>query len=170
MVESTLTPFIPEDRTRTWGNHTFELVCAIHPQTDEVGKIREFMPQARYQNRKGYSLSLYGHGPYCKFSIPENMRDAGVYVLTVDGKPVYIGECINLSSRFNIGYGNISPRNCYEGGQLTNCRVNNSVYSIAKAGYQIELWFLRAPNSKSIEAKLIEALQPEWNRKGILSR
>lgn len=170
MLEPTVTPPVPDDETRVWDNYTFKLVCAIRPQIDEAGKIREFMPQAQYQNRKGYLLNPYGQGPFCKFRILNNIHDAGVYVLTVDGRPVYVGECINLSDRYNSGYGNISPRNCYQGGQPTNCRVNNSVYNVAKAGHQIELWFFRTTKPRFIEIRLIEILRPEWNRRGIPSK
>lgn len=155
-----------ESLTKTWGNHTFERVCTIRPETDGAGNIREFMPQAQYQNRKGLPLNLYGHGPFCKFRIPNDKRYAGVYVITADRKAIYVGECINLSSRHNNGYGNISPRNCYAGGQLTNCRINNWIYNTAKTGQQTELWFLRTANRKTIESELINTLQPEWNRQG----
>ena len=30
--------------------------------------------------------------------------------------------------RYNNGYGRISPRNCFQGGQSTNCRVNNLIF------------------------------------------
>jgi hypothetical protein len=94
------------------------------------------------------------------------VRYAGAYVLTVDDNPAYVGECINLSSRYNNGYGNISPRNCYAGGQLTNCRINHLIHNAVNAGQQIKLWFLRTANRKTIEAELINALKPEWNRQG----
>lgn len=152
-----------ENTMRTWGVYTFYWVCAICPETNETGKIREFMPQDNYENRKGLSLNPYGHGPFCKFRIPSNTRYAGVYILTLDGHEVYVGECLQLSARYNSGYGNISPRNCYEGGQRTNCRINNLVYNVARAGKQIELWFLKTPDRKIIEAELIDALHPKWN-------
>jgi hypothetical protein len=34
----------------------------------------------------------------------------GVYILTVNSDPHYVGECVNLSRRFNGDYGNISPK------------------------------------------------------------
>jgi hypothetical protein len=155
-----------ESTTKTWGNHTFEKVCIIRLERDGAGNVREFTPQAQYRNRKGLPLNPYGHGPFCKFRIPNDQRFAGVYVLTVDQQAIYVGECINLSSRYNKGYGTISPRNCYSGGQLTNCRINNMVYKATKAGQQIELWFCRTDNRKDIESELINTLSPKWNRQG----
>ena len=76
----------------------------------------------------------------------------------------YIGECANLSKRFNMGYGNISPKNCFKGGQETNCRLNNLLYTAALAGGCISLWFLQTANYKSVEAQLRRALNPPWNR------
>jgi len=90
-------------------------------------------------------------------------------VLTVDAEAVYVGECVNLSSRYNNGYGNISPRNCYEGGQRTNCRINHLVYKAASDGRLIDLWFLKTARYKTIESELINSLQPAWNRRGIIT-
>jgi hypothetical protein len=85
-------------------------------------------------------------------------------VLTVDGAPQYVGECANLSARFNAGYGNISPKNCFKGGQETNCRLNNLLYAALLAGKRMSLWFFRTANYKSVEAALRRALNPTWNR------
>jgi hypothetical protein len=153
---------------RNWSDYNFKLVGTIQPEIDDVGKMREYFPQTKYRNQKGLSLSPNGHGPFCKFRILNNWRFAGVYALTIDGRVIYIGECFDLSSRFNNGYGNISPRNCYEGGQPTNCRINNLIYNSVKSGNKIDLWFLRTDNRMFIEAKLIKTYQPEWNRKGII--
>lgn len=153
--------------TRTWGNNTFLWICSIHPEIDETGKIKEFIPHVHYKNFKGLSLNLYGCGPFCKFRIPNDNDSSGVYVLTIEEEAKYIGECVKLSSRFNNGYGNISPRNCYKGGQLTNCRINNLIYNVSKCGGHIELWFLKIGTRKIIETHLIDFLRPEWYRKTI---
>lgn len=87
-----------------------------------------------------------------------------MYVLTVDNEMRYVGECANLSGRFNTGYGNISPKNCFKGGQETNCRLNNLVYSTAVAGKRISLWYLQTTDHKAIEAALRSALKLAWNR------
>jgi hypothetical protein len=51
------------------------------------------MPQAQYQNRKRLPLNLYGHGPFCKFRIPNDKRFAGVHQDT-DLSGVVIGRII----------------------------------------------------------------------------
>lgn len=161
---------MPVNATRSWGNYTFELICPLSPEIDDAGAIRTFMPQAQYENLRGLRLNPYGQGPFCRFHIPTNLPYEGVYVLTLSDNPVYVGECESLSSRYNSGYGNISPRNCYEGGQNTNCRLNNLIYTTAIAAKSTDLWFLRTAERKTIEAELIGILQPPWNQKGISQR
>lgn len=95
------------------------------------------MPQSRYNNGKNLPVNRYGQGPFCKFRIPNGQHYSGVYAVMVGRQVKYIGECENLSSRFNMGYGNISPRNCFRGGQETNCRLNNLICEVAKRGESI---------------------------------
>lgn len=124
----------------------------------------QFMPQGRYRNARNLPLNSYGAGPFCKFTIPGRFQACGVYVLTVDAELRYIGECANLSNRFNMGYGNISPKNCFKGGQETNCRLNNLLYTAALAGGRTSLWFLQTAHYKLVEVQLRRALNPPWNR------
>jgi hypothetical protein len=63
-----------------------------------------------------------------------------------------------------MGYGNISPRNCYVGGQPTNCRINSLILEMYKRGSQIELLFYETRDRFNIERTLINELNPEWNR------
>jgi hypothetical protein len=63
-----------------------------------------------------------------------------------------------------MGYGNISPRNCFKGGQETNCRINNLIYETAKEGVSISLWFLNTQDHKSVEGELLMDKGPDWNR------
>lgn len=151
---------------RNWSIAGFEFgyVCAISPRRTADGLIEIFMPQKRYANAKGVPLNNYGFGPFCKFTIPNSYLRGGVYVISVDGEPRYVGECANLSSRFNNGYGNISPRNCFVGGQQTNCRVNNLILSSVQAGSVIALWFFPTDDYKTMEAALRSALRLAWNR------
>jgi hypothetical protein len=144
--------------------YEFEHICAIEPMRDTDDSVRVFMPQDRYKNPRNLPLNRYGAGPFCKFKIASRFRASGVYVLTVDEEIRYVGECANLSARFNAGYGNISPKNCFKGGQETNCRLNNLVYTAAKAGERISLWFFRTADYKSVEALLRTTLNPAWNR------
>ncbi|TPM41393.1 GIY-YIG nuclease family protein [Mesorhizobium sp. B2-3-4] len=123
-----------------------------------------FAPQDRYTKRDAYPLNHYGAGPFCKFKISNRINESGVYVFVIGDAVHYIGECANLSKRFNMGYGNISPKNCYKGGQETNCRVNNLVCEAATAGREIALWFLSTADYKTIELTLRAANRTAWNR------
>jgi hypothetical protein len=146
------------------GEYKFIKVCNLSPELDEKGNLKTFMPQSRYLNQKSLPLNKYGRGPFCKFKIPRNYKTSGVYAIVADGEIKYIGECVNLSSRYNMGYGVISPRNCYKGGQETNCRINNLILQEASQGNQLSLWFFETDDYKKIEIKLLEKHNPEWNR------
>ncbi len=111
-------------------------------------------------------MNPYGDGEFCKFCIHVSKGMSGVYILTigVDNKVKYIGEYVDLLSRFNNGYGTISPRNCYEGGQPTNCRINKKILESIQSGQKVKLWYHPAKDErKKIEASLIQNLKPEWN-------
>jgi len=110
------------------------------------------------------SLHKYGRGPFCQFRIPKNLLYEGVYALKEGQAIIYIGMCQNLSDRFNArGYGTISPRNCFDGGQHTNCKINNSILKSIKKGRKIELWFYPTHDRHLVESRLILRLQPSWN-------
>jgi len=146
-------------------SYQFKWLYTIEPKRDSNnGQIKQFMPQSRYRNIKKLPLNKYGEGPFCRFKIPNNYNVSGVYAISVENKIKYIGECLNLSSRYNMGYGIISPRNCFSDGQETNCRINNLIYKTANSGSRISLWFLQTENYKAIESKIRESEQFEWNR------
>ncbi len=145
--------------------YCFVYVCDIVPRRDkEKGDVFVDHPQSRYANLKGLSLHTEGTGPFCKFQIPSKNSREGVYALLVNGDVRYVGKCNNLSQRFNQGYGNISPRNCFEGGQVTNCRVNHCILEATRQGDRIELYFLETRASDSVERHLLSGLLPPWNR------
>jgi hypothetical protein len=145
-------------------NVTFQYVCDIEPERNPDGAVCRYMPQERYANERELSLNRYGEGPFCKFKIPANWSHNGVYALVVEGAVRYIGECVNLSSRYNMGYGNISPRNCFVGGQETNCRINSLIFTEAQQQKRITLWFCRTNDYKGLESQLRVQLQLDWNR------
>jgi len=144
--------------------YDFEHVCDIEPTYGPDGSIQQFTPQDRYKNVRNLPLNKYGAGPFCKFKIPSRFQSSGVYALTMDYDIRYIGECANLSARYNAGYGNISPKNCFRGGQETNCRLNNLVYLPAAAGERISLWFFQTTDYKAVEMILRSTLKLIWNR------
>jgi len=142
----------------------FNYVCDITPDRDNNGDVKEFSPQKDYDNKKGLKLNKYGDGSFCKFKIPKDYQKAGVYIISVDESPKYVGECENLSIRFNSGYGNISPRNCYTGGQQTNCRINKLILDSVKNSHSIKLFFQETNKKFMLEEMLIDQLSPEWNK------
>ena len=154
---------------KTIGNHTFQYIGAINLVRDHKGSVIEVFPQSRYRNSGNLPLNNYGRGPFCKFRVAKGNQDGGVYVIMCEQMPVYVGESENLDRRFSSnGYGGISPRNCFKGGQETNCRVNNLVLKAAKRGCNLVLWFYALEGGKlvrvEIETGLINELRPEWNR------
>lgn len=142
---------------------TFNRIASLEPDKGIDGKIKEYLPQSRYKNAGGLQLHKYGRGPFCRFRIANDQNEAGVYIFAIDGTIKYAGECLDLSRRINTGYGNISPRNCFEGGQSTNCRLNNLVLQKIKEGNIINLYFYATGNRKKVEADLLRKYQPVWN-------
>lgn len=140
-------------------------VCQIIPITDENKVPMEFFPQERYENKKNLSLNKYGNGPFCKFTINRKFSGkSGVYIISVNDEIQYVGECDDLHKRFFMGYGNISPRNCFEGGQPTNCRINSEILKCNKSQEKVQLYFLETRDRYNIEHELILKLKPSWNK------
>lgn len=118
------------------------------------GKVKEYYPQNNYKNKDGLSLFYYGSGAFCHFSI-DAPSVSGVYLWMVENEIIYIGETLDLRQRFNVGYGNIAPRNCYVGGQSTNCKMNKVVMEYYKKGKPVNLYFYATPNYKRVELELL---------------
>lgn len=146
--------------------YEFEYVCDILPDTDSNGTIVELYPQEKYRKKGSSKLHKYGSGPFCKFRISNDWTGKqGVYLIVVNQRIEYVGECDDLASRYNTGYGNISPRNCFVGGQSTNCKVNNNILKELKNGKCVKLYFHESTNRFVVEDVLIEKLTPLWNSK-----
>jgi hypothetical protein len=159
--------------TKIFGNRTFCKVCDILPVT-ENDKIKKYSPQKRYDNVKNRKIHNDGRGSFCKFSIPKGYKcKQGIYILLVNGSPKYAGESEDLQDRFDANYGNISPRNCYTGGRITNCRLNKCILNEYENNCTIELFFsetrtLDAAGRKEIERSLIDELDLKrngWNKR-----
>src|SRR5687768_14084405 len=143
-------------------NIPFRFVCDIKPERDLNGRIREYMPQARYKGAGVSRLNSHGVGPFCRFTVPRNLRFAGVYAVTVSLQTKYIGECANLASRWGLGqYGSIQPKNCYVGGQSTNCKINNYIFKSCHDGQSVQLWFYQTENYIILERLLRVELRPD---------
>ncbi len=147
----------------------FSYVGLILPERDERGAVILEVPQSRFRNVRNLSLHQYGGGPFCRFRVAQGWRRSSIYVLASGNTPLYVGECRDLEERWGArGYGNISPRNCYEGGQQTNCRINNLIFQKTSAGEELTLWFHQldgdAQTRRAVESGLVAALKPPWNK------
>lgn len=150
---------------RRIGGRKFQRVGAIKLETAAMGRPRTYRPQARYNNVRRLSLHKYGALEYCRFSIAGGDHREGVYALTVGRRVVYVGECSDLAQRFGSrGYGAISPRNCYEGGQSTNCKINHLILRSTRVRKKVVLWFFPTKRRKSTEAEIIGKMSPPWNK------
>lgn len=146
------------------GGRLFRKVCDVEPARDESGKVIEDRPHQRFRNVRGLRLHGYGEGPFCRFRIPSGYSGkGGVYLLRLNGDWVYAGKAEDLGVRFNQGYGSIYPRNCFEGGRQTNCRINHLILEEIKKGSLIELFFHETDDLDSVERENIEKLHPPWN-------
>ena len=143
--------------------YTFKSICLIEPEVDDLGMVIKYMPQSRYHKRELVPLNKHGKGPFCKFRIDKSLLVEGVYIICLNDEPVYIGECLNISNRFNNGFGQISPKNCYRNGQSTNCKVNNFIFKESVRGSTIELMFHATNDRKIVETELINKLNHLWN-------
>ncbi|WP_438730795.1 GIY-YIG nuclease family protein [Parasphingorhabdus sp. DH2-15] len=158
-------------KTIHFARYEFKHICKIEVCRNDQGEILEHFPQSRYSKAATTQLHKYGSGPFVKFTIPKSLNKSGVYIITVsnqektvNNKEKYVGETKDLTKRYNSGYGNISPRNCFKGGQETNCRLNFNIYNEIKKGNQVDLWFFETFDFKTIEIELRAKKKPEWNR------
>ncbi len=154
---------------RCFNNRDFEHLGTIELERGADGQVRTFLPQANYFGAALAKLHAYGAGPFCRFRINRKRHDGGLYVLTLDDAPVHAGECVDVGRRWGPnGYGGISPRNCFQGGQPTNCRVNAVILLEALLGRRLDLWFSPFAGTRedrlAAETDLIRSLNPAWNR------
>ena len=143
----------------------FKFANEIIPERDENGSVRQYLPQSQYSKATTSKVHKHGAGPFCRFSIKTlEHAAAAVYVITVDSHPQYVGETVDAHQRFGpTGYGLISPRNCYKGGQSTNCKINNFIYAAAVAGREVSLWVHYTTRHKLVEAQIRAATRLPWN-------
>ncbi len=152
-----------DQQIQVWHGYAFVWVCHLTLNRDSTGQPLTFMPQSLYPKATTKRLNLHGAGPFCHFTIPTSLTGEGVYIIARDEQPMYAGRCNDLVSRFNAGYGHISPANCYVRGQATNCKINNRILQETLASHALQLWFLPTPDSARIELELIAVLVPPWN-------
>jgi hypothetical protein len=140
-------------------------VCEIVPKKEKLGRIFEYDFQEDIERTTDLHFSQYGKGPFCCFSIPNGYSGkSGIYFIFENNALRYIGECTNLLTRFNLGYGIIEFRNCLHDGQQTNCRMNHLILEGIKNHSQFFLYFYETSDRKDFETRLISYYHPPWNR------
>lgn len=148
------------------GNYEFEFIETIEIK-EKITKEKPEHPAERYKKKNKKNLPLLQEGllDFCKFKL-QNAKDVcGVYAWVINDEVVYIGETVNFKKRFNTGYGIISPRNCFKGGQKTNCKMNNVVYETYKNGQNIDIYFYETKDYKAIEKELLKSITTPYNIK-----
>ncbi|MPM05586.1 hypothetical protein SDC9_51876 [bioreactor metagenome] len=151
--------------------YPFQFVQELEPERNFRGEFKQYHPQTSYKKQQSSGLHKYGQGPFCHFSITAKPYSfvSGVYALFDSEQLLYVGQTVNFAQRFNVGYGNISPRNCYVGGQSTNCKINAMVLQKYLDGEKVYLYFLKTRNYDQIEHELINHLKPPYNESDIPS-
>lgn len=151
--------------TLTLGGRSFRHVARISPDAGPDGEPLEDMPQRRYYAAASTRLNRHGYGPFCRFSVVGLPAAPGVYALTVAQQLAYIGIATkSLRERWGPrGYAEIQPRNCFRGGQSTNCKVNHAILWAAQRRLAINLWMYETAIPRPIEKRLIAELAPPWN-------
>lgn len=148
-------------------SYTFIFHSNIVPLKNTDGTLIEYNPANRYNNFKKLPLIKYGNNTFCKFDISGLLSSSGVYAIFIDEEltPRYIGKASNLASRWSRrNYASISPRNCFVGGQSTNCHINAEILKAYKDGHKISLFIFETTNYSIIESNLIAFYDPEWNK------
>lgn len=144
--------------------YEFEFVQKLIPVLSRDGSFMQYEPQDKYSKKEDSQLNKHGHGAFCRFSIsPKWSGVSGVYAFYIDNELKYIGQCLDFAQRFNTGYGVISPRCCYIGGQSTNCKINKVVLEANNNGQSVELYFFMTPDYHVIEKQLIQYYKPILN-------
>lgn len=150
-------------KTKIWAGHEFRLFSAVEPETNARGEFVEVMPQDGYYKSATTELNPHGEGPFCQIPVPGLPARPGVLVVSVDGRPAYVGSASKSLSEWWGGFAQIQPANCFVGGQSTHCKVNNGVLCVARDGKAIALWIHETEDPDPVKRALIAKYEPIWN-------
>ena len=116
----------------------------------------------------------YGNELFCKFRIGSRNRhllEKGLYCFIVNDNLKYVGKTdSSYGERINRGYGQISPRSCYEKGNSTDCDINHRINEEIAAGNEVFIGFYmmnEEPSAiRALEKELIDVnkLKEKWNK------
>ncbi|MEI6406995.1 MAG: hypothetical protein WCO85_05645 [Actinomycetes bacterium] len=152
------------------GDYEFSLASSIDIRRNSDGSPILKYPHLEYDNKNGLQLLDSGVGPFVLLRLSPPPPDmTGVYSVVQNGTQVmYIGRAEkSIRQRWRSGASTISPRNCFQGGQSTNCHLNIVIHQSIIDGHRLELFVLLTPDFDLIETGLIAKLQPPWNKRGI---
>ncbi len=157
-----------KDLNMNIGNYRFEFVAIINEYVryDNNGNVFGYNHWHNYKNIKKLPLNKYGNATFCDFNIPKFSTHSGVYTLLINDEtiPIYIGRTLNFDLRWGTtNYAHISPRNCFRGGQSTNCHINGLIYDLISNNNIVKLFFYETLDYKNIEKELIRTFQPSYN-------
>jgi len=155
--------------TMTLSGVEFWLVGPIEGDRDSGGDLVLSEPHTRFANPRGLELHAYGRGPFARLRLNRLPDLPGVYaVVSANGGLRYIGRARDsVKKRWGpTGYAVIHPRNCFQGGQNTNCRLNRLITDQLEQDTYLSLWVHLTPDPTRVESMLIAGLQPPWNRTG----
>lgn len=149
--------------------YEFRPMGHIEPLKNEGGSVFTDQPQFRYKNTRGraYNPNCNDTTEFTRFRVEGLPKDSGVYVWLLDGEKTlsYIGRAKNLNERFSSkGYDRISPRNCFVGGQSTNCKMNHEVLKQYQDGKRFRLYILETKDFVAVEAALLNAYNTRLNK------
>ena len=151
-------------RTRRLLGHTFVWTALVEVEIGSDDRPIEYKPHSRYAKAITAKLHKHGAGPFCRMKLTGLPIDSGVYFVTINNDITYIGKTKCLAERWGSqNFAIISPRNCFKGGQSTNCKINNRILLAKREGIPVDIWFLETGNYSEIERQLINELGPPWN-------
>ncbi|WP_344731740.1 hypothetical protein [Nocardioides fonticola] len=142
--------------------YDFVEAAGIDALRDDAGAVATYTAHERFANPNGLPLNPYGLGPFVRLELHAQLPPVpGTYRVTRDGDVLYVGETRNLAGRWGRrNYAVIDPRNCYRGGQSTNCRINNLIGRELSAGNLLALRLYETDEPKVVERDVYRALRP----------
>ena len=155
----------PKDTVLPLCGHDFAWITEVELDAGPDGRPLEFMPQKDYAKADEKPLNRHGHGPFCRFSVPDLPACPGLYAVTVARQLAYVGIATkSLRQRWSSsGHAKIHPANCYRGGRSTNCKINHAILLAVLEGRIVELWTRRDSDPRPLEVRLIREHDPPWN-------
>lgn len=123
-------------------------------------------------------LNRYGKNSFCKFRVSRDtdgdiktLLMNGVYLFVVEDEVKYLGKTTQtFKKRFGgTGYGSISPRNCFVGGQSTNCKLNAKMNEWCNQKLDVKIYttnnvFSSNGEIAKLELKLLNLFDFELNK------